>query len=85
MLKVLSSCDREGKGLLKQALKRKKSTNFSGEKKNINNEALHSVYFLWIRQVVVVLVDLESTRLHCYMQYKLKSDRFWTFYHLRIN
>ena len=46
MLKVLSSCDREGKGLLKQALKRNKSTNFSGEKKNINNEALHSVYFL---------------------------------------
>ena len=32
MLKVLSSCDREGKGLLKQAFKRNKSTNFSGEK-----------------------------------------------------
>ena len=57
MLKVLSSCDREGKGLLKQAFKRNKSTNFSGEKK-INNEALQSVYFLWIRQVVVALVDL---------------------------
>ena len=57
MLKVLSSCDREEKGLLKQAFKRNKSTNFSGEKK-INNEALQSVYFLWIRQVVVALVDL---------------------------
>ena len=43
MLKVLLSCDREGKGLLKQALKRNKITNFSGEKKNISNEALHSV------------------------------------------
>ena len=84
MLKVLSSCDRQEKGLLKQAFKRNKSTNFSGEKK-INNEALQSVYFLWIRQVVVVLVDLESTRPHCCMQYKLKSDRFSAFYHLRIN
>ena len=84
MLKVLSSCDREGKGLLKQAFKRNKSTNFSGEKK-INNEALQSVYFLWIRQVEVVLVDLESTRPHCCMQYKLKSDRFWAFHHLWIN
>ena len=43
MLKVLSSCDREGKGLLKQALKRNKSTNFSGEKKKILTVKLYIV------------------------------------------
>ena len=61
MLKVLSSFDREG--LINRPSKEIRVLTFLVKKIYINNEALQSVYFLRTRKVVVVLVDLKSTRL----------------------